>query len=304
MTRPLTMEDITRFYPLIRRYSNIGIGVMVDIAFDHILHNLLVIGAFDVSDMIFKGGTALRKYYLGPASRFSFDLDFDAAPGTDSLVAEQIDQMRVDQFEFVVDVRRDRYVIHITSELFPGERATAKMDFSTRGLWLPPEWLPPIANPLHDLYRFDPPVVPVANLAENVAEKLARWQRISPIRDLWDVAYLARHVDPEWVAQLWVLKSHRDMMEQRYRLKQGDTAASIEALTAPRRLSDFHFDDLVLPGTTSYGNKERLASKNIRIVETFCRRIAECMTPELSEIASDQGSLEWKVNQWIQAIRR
>ena len=53
MTRPLTIEDITRFYPLIRRYSNIGIGVMVDIAFDHILHNLLVIGAFDVSDMIF-----------------------------------------------------------------------------------------------------------------------------------------------------------------------------------------------------------------------------------------------------------
>ena len=91
-------------------------------------------------------------------------------------------------------------------------------------------------------------------------------------------------------------------MEQRRRLRQEETAASIDALTAPRHISEFALVDLVLPGTASHSDKERLASKDIRIVADFCRAIAQCMTPELLEIAEDRGALAWKVNQWIDAL--
>lgn len=300
--RPITPEDITRFYPLAKRDIDVRIGAALDIAFDHILHGLLTSEAFDALDMTFKGGTALRKYYLGHKSRFSFDLDFDVASGAEDLVAEQIDRMSFDQFEFTVYVRRGHYMIEIASELLPTNSMTVKMDFSTRGLWLPTEWTPPMGNPLYDLYAFDPPVVPVIHLAENLSEKLSRWQRISLVRDLYDLAALAGYVNPELVAELWVLKSYRNMIEQRHRLKQGDTAASIENITAQRQVSDFDLNDLVLPGTASVGDKAQLVREHIRIVASFCRTIAEGMTPELSEIAADRGALEWKVTQRIRNL--
>ena len=100
MTRPITMDDVTRFYPLAGRYADIEVGVVVDIAFDHILHGLRAGGAFDALGMTFKGGTALRKYVLGHRSRFSLDLDFDVEPGAEDLVAEHISRMIFPQFDF------------------------------------------------------------------------------------------------------------------------------------------------------------------------------------------------------------
>ena len=161
MTRPITLEDITRFYPLARRDEGVLVGVVLDIAFDYILQDLLASNAFGALGMTFKGGTALRKYYLGHMSRFSFDLDFDAEPGAEDLVADQISHIKSDQFEFAPQMRRGHYSINIASDLLPNESVDAKIDFSTRGLWLPSEWASPIANPLHDLYAFDPPPAPV-----------------------------------------------------------------------------------------------------------------------------------------------
>ena len=300
--RPITPGDITRFYPLAARDTEVHVGAVLDIAFDHILYGLLQSSAFDALDMTFKGGTALRKYYLGHKSRFSFDLDFDVASGAEDLVAEQVNRMSFDQFDFTVYERRGHYMIEIASDLLATDSVPVKMDFSTRGLWLPTEWTPPIGNPMHGLYAFDPPVVPVINLVENLSEKLSRWQRISVVRDLYDLAALAGYVSPGLVAELWVLKSYRNMIEQRHRLQQGDTAASVENITAQRQVSDFDLNDLVLPGTASASDKAQLVREDIRIVASFCRTIAECMTPELSEIASDRGALEWKVAQRIQKL--
>ncbi|WP_425957039.1 nucleotidyl transferase AbiEii/AbiGii toxin family protein [Xylanimonas sp. McL0601] len=47
---------------------------MIDIAQDLLLAHLVDAEVFDL--LVFKGGTALRKTFAGPAGRFSTDLDF------------------------------------------------------------------------------------------------------------------------------------------------------------------------------------------------------------------------------------
>jgi predicted nucleotidyltransferase component of viral defense system len=56
-------------------------AAMLDIAQDHALYHLSEAGLFG-RGLVFKGGTALRKYRAGNAGRFSTDLDF-AAPDPD-----------------------------------------------------------------------------------------------------------------------------------------------------------------------------------------------------------------------------
>lgn len=49
-------------------------AALVDIGQDLLLRHLHQIGLID--ELVFKGGTALRKLYAGHAGRFSLDLDF------------------------------------------------------------------------------------------------------------------------------------------------------------------------------------------------------------------------------------
>ena len=53
-------------------------AALLDIAQDHVLHRLYQLGLFE-QGLVFKGGTALRKFRAGNSGRFSTDLDF-AAP--------------------------------------------------------------------------------------------------------------------------------------------------------------------------------------------------------------------------------
>ena len=48
---------------------------------------------YELLDVTFVGGTALRSFYIGHRGRFSFDLDFDVAEGGADLLAEEIDGM-------------------------------------------------------------------------------------------------------------------------------------------------------------------------------------------------------------------
>lgn len=64
---------------------------LLDVAQDHLLYLLATAGRFDGDDLIFKGGTSLRKCRIGGNGRFSTDLDF-AAPS---------DQVVVDTCELI-----------------------------------------------------------------------------------------------------------------------------------------------------------------------------------------------------------
>ena len=200
--------------------------------------------------------------------------------------------------------RRGHYTTHIATDLFrSGEIHPAKMDFSTRGLWLPAEPRHLVPSPVHAAYPFTPGfTVPVMSVDETVAEKLGRWQERALVRDLYDLAALAPRVaDPQLVAQMWVLKRHTGMTSGPRR--GAGPAASVDDLTARRPSDRFALDDLVLPTDPPDHAKRALVEENLAKVDGLCRTIAEHMTPDLYCFAADRGALSWEVRQEIAKIR-
>ena len=297
---PISMQDITRFYPLARRNYDIRVGAVLDIAFDYLLSGLNEAGVYDGLGTTFKGGTALRKYYLGHKSRFSFDLDFDVAHGAESLILEAIEQTGFPGFEFSISERRGHYSVNVFSDMFDHEKETAKIDFSNRGVWFRPEWRYPIEHPFHPRYPFEPSAVPVMDLAENLSEKLTRWEHFNTARDLYDLAALSRYVAPELVAELWVLKAHQNMTGSLRR--SGEAACSVASLLATRYVDSFDPDDLVLPWVSSDSAKTPIMQDALTTVSQFCETVASHVTPELEEIADDRGAMEWQVAERIRSL--
>jgi predicted nucleotidyltransferase component of viral defense system len=153
--------------------------------------------------LIFKGGTALRKFRFGLAGRFSTDLDF-AAESTDypEHVLDSLDE----GFSFegvtfhLTDLDRPalKGTWRAQAEGIAGETIDAKLDFSPRPTLYPPERRPrsDIAGVERRFLGFDPVDPPLMTLLENVSEKLARFRRQIIGRDLYDIARLAPELRP------------------------------------------------------------------------------------------------------------
>jgi len=91
---------------LARHYQGVRGGrdaALLDIAQDHalrLLHNAGLVAR----GLVFKGGTALRKFRAGNAGRFSTDLDFAAPDEEVALAALQVlDGVEVDGFTFAIE---------------------------------------------------------------------------------------------------------------------------------------------------------------------------------------------------------
>ena len=194
-------------------------AAVIDIAQDLLLRHLSERGGLTL--VAFKGGTALRKVYAGAAGRFSTDLDFSVATLDDDsatvirLFVDEIDGTRLGPFTYGIDDRRGRYAIIYQSELGrPGRsapvedrRRTAPVACTYRAFW--------VDVPIHSRYGGPLPVLPVVDLAENVAEKIARLNRRSPARDAYDLVWVARtpglDLDRSLVRRLAVLKAWVDL---------------------------------------------------------------------------------------------
>ncbi len=166
---------------------------LLDIAQDFLLSYLHAHDAFEL--VVFKGGTALRKFFAGAAGRFSTDLDFAIASATDDrstvadVIAGLLDAATVGPFRFATMQRRGRWEVSVTTEL--GDiPIPMKLDVG------PPCWLTPVPlqfvpTPIHRTYEFDLPNVPTVRLEENLAEKIARLNRVSAARDASDLVWAA-----------------------------------------------------------------------------------------------------------------
>lgn len=217
------MNDIKLTVGHIARHTPRGAGAqgrdaaIVDIAQDLLLRHLHGIGVLDA--LAFKGGTALRKLYAGNAGRFSLDLDFSSTEiGVDpddaltSLIAA-VDGLEVGPFSYGVIERRGKWTLTYDHS-FGGDTGAlqSKLDLN------PPPWLPPVMRgwqplPIHT--RYGSPALPqlqVIRLEENIAEKIARLNRATPARDMYDLRWAmtntptAGKLDHTLVRRLAILK--------------------------------------------------------------------------------------------------
>jgi len=232
---------------LARHYQGVKGGrdaALLDIAQDHALRLIHNAGLFD-SGLVFKGGTALRKFRAGNAGRFSTDLDF-AAPDEDLALAtlRALDGVEIDGFAFAIenlgdDGRRGDLKVNTP---FGRPQLGAKVELARHALSLEPETLDPVHLPIHDRYDFTLPPTPVVRAEEAVSEKLARYRSVSLARDLYDLQWFAtsRVIDEALTRRLWVLKAYRDVVVD----GRGNKPVDPDEVLRPRDPSEFQREDI------------------------------------------------------------
>lgn len=240
------MTRVTEGY-LVRHYQGVKGGrdaALLDIAQDHALHLLHAAGLFD-QGLVFKGGTALRKFRAGNAGRFSTDLDF-AAPDEELAlsVLQALDGVEADGFRFAIENLGDdgrRGDLRVDTP-FGSPQLGAKVELARHALSLTPETLDPVQLPIHGRYDFALRPTPVVRVEEAVAEKLARYRRVTLARDLYDLQWFATAgaMDTELVRRLWVLKVYRDVVVDGRGIKPIDP----DEVLRPRKASDFRQEDI------------------------------------------------------------
>lgn len=146
--------------------------------------------------LAFKGGTSLRKLYAGNAGRFSLDLDFATVQvGADpddvltTLIAA-IEDLTIGPFRYGVTERRGKWSLTYHHDYGGTGTLLSKLGLN------PPPWLPPVRRgwqPLPVHAQYGPPDLPelqIVRLEENLAEKIARLNRATPARDMYDLHWV------------------------------------------------------------------------------------------------------------------
>lgn len=194
-------------------------AAVVDIAQDLLLRWLHDEGLLD--GVAIKGGTAIRKLYAGNEGRFSLDLDFAVAEvGQDRdeaalSFATAVDGLRVGPFGYGVRERRGKWSVTFSSRFVEESMLATKLDFS------PAPWLEPVRRgwvpmPVHDRYGGPLPRIKTVRLEENVSEKIARLNRTTTARDMYDLAWIClqgrlwSELDKDLIRRLTVLKVWTD----------------------------------------------------------------------------------------------
>jgi len=268
---------------------------IIDIAQDHLLLHLAQAGVFDLG-IVLKGGTAIRKFRAGNAGRFSTDLDFAGVDDASAeLLLEVVDGAKVGPFAFGVEsidgTRRARLLI---TSPFGDSEVPARLDLNRKPLWLAPERLEMLPLPIHARYDFTVPAIPTARAEEVIAEKLARYRRVSLARDLYDLAWFAQQVfDENLVREMTVLKVWGDVVDD----DRGEPPFDPEDVLRPRVQADF------MPEAIGYLTTpvdipawiERVRSRFgfLRDMDEAQHRIARCSVGE-----------RWMVSQRIDELRQ
>jgi predicted nucleotidyltransferase component of viral defense system len=194
------MSDITITLGHVARHTPPGAGAqgrdaaISDIAQDLLLRHLNDVGVLE--PLAFKGGTSLRKLYAGNAGRFSLDLDFaftGIGETPDDALTEliaAIDGLRIEPFGYGVIERRGKWTLTYAHPFGGASSLQSKLDLN------PPPWLEPVRRRWHPLpihAQYGPPALPalqVIRLEENIAEKIARLNRATPARDMYDLRWV------------------------------------------------------------------------------------------------------------------
>lgn len=200
-------------------------AAIIDIAQDFLLSYLEDCGKME--HVSIKGGTAIRKLYAGKEGRFSLDLDFSIDdPYADSEekafeFVSEIDGLKLGPFSYSVSERRNKWYIGLSSPFNDGDIFRTKLDFASYP-WLEPVTRSIVALPIHKQYGFELPRIHTIRLEENMAEKIARLNRTSTARDMYDLNWLletspiSTMIDKNLLKRLVVLKIWIDSYGMHY----------------------------------------------------------------------------------------
>jgi len=156
-----------------------------------------------LNHLAFKGGTAIRKLYLGATGRFSLDLDFaaigDAAP--DTVVLDLVSALH-NQTHYGLAFTIPSPDYYATDDSC-GAEITYRHDWVTAGRFgvqisfraqplLPVQPTPLRHERYFDWMDVEPPDVPALDLHEVIGEKVRAAAQRSRVRDLYDLYQLAR----------------------------------------------------------------------------------------------------------------
>lgn len=190
-------------------------AALIDIAQDLLLTNLYEQGFLD--KVALKGGTGIRKLYAGNEGRFSIDLDFAVSTidtNLDDVALEFIsivDGLQIEDFTYSVSDRRGKWYVGFRCQHSKDEILKTKLDFASAP-WTTPVrrgWVP---MPIHNQYDNPLPQILSVRLEENIAEKIARLNRTTTARDLYDLNWImenvsiSRNLDKGLIRRLTVLK--------------------------------------------------------------------------------------------------
>ncbi|MGD8969250.1 MAG: nucleotidyl transferase AbiEii/AbiGii toxin family protein [Anaerolineae bacterium] len=183
-------------------------GVDLDIAEREIVLTYVLRILFDqrlLDSLAFKGGTAIRKLYLGGTGRFSLDLDFTALGEItpEALVLDLADMLHNKEYyglTFAVpspdyyvtdDARGCGAEITYRHAWVMAGRFGVQVSFRAPPL-LPVERMSLRPERYFDWLGFEPPDVPALDMREVIAEKIRAAAQRSRVRDLYDL-YLFSH---------------------------------------------------------------------------------------------------------------
>ena len=259
---------------------------LLDVAQDYALKIIFDSDLYSLG-LTFKGGTALRKYRVGNAGRFSTDLDFAADErGVGELLLETLDNSNLFDVGFSIsDVQEDRRGSLSVDTPLGSPQIKSKVEISPRPQWLSPEWLDPIPMPVHKGYEFTPTRSLVMVLEEALAEKLAAFRRRGLVRDLYDLAlFHSRPFDEDLVRRLTFLKIYCDVVEDGLGTPPFDPRTDILEAKGP---SDFSPEDIGLLTSdvdiptwliklqSRYGFLERVTDEEITLAKCEKRNAIE-----------------------------
>lgn len=190
-------------------------AALLDVAQDYAIKIISDKGLFGLG-LTFKGGTALRKYRVGPKGRFSTDLDFAADDESiGELLIETLDGAELNDVQFRIEDAEGgrRGSLQVTTPL-GSPNIESKIEMVLNSPWLSAEYLDPIPMPFHGGLEFEPVMAPVMALEENLAEKLAAFRRRGLVRDLYDLALFSEGaLDEPLIRKLTFLKVYTDVVE-------------------------------------------------------------------------------------------
>lgn len=195
-------------------------AAIIDVAQDLLLQYLYEQRILE--NFVIKGGTAIRKLYAGKEGRFSLDLDFsfaEIATNQEEVtlrLIEAVDGLNISPFSYGIGERRGKWMLTFESSFLPEHTLKSKLDLS------PAPWLDPLERkwcslPIHKQYGEEPlPKIKTIRIEENIAEKIARLNRSTLARDMYDLRWLmltpsiAKNLDKTLIRNLTVLKIWTD----------------------------------------------------------------------------------------------